>query len=179
MPVRRPIGMLAWQVIGRVNDPPLQYPLKPSCNIFLFPQKFIFSLYCAEKMLYNWVNYGLEGVTDLNCLKCGAELKESGVFCDSCLADMANYPVKPTITVQIPRRPVTVPTKKKAKRQRFAKPEDQIRHLKRVRNWLVGLLIAALLAFAASSTLVVYLLTHQDGPGIGQNYETIDSTGQN
>ena len=118
-------------------------------------------------------------VFDLNCLKCGAEMKESGVFCDTCLADMANYPVKPNITVQIPRRPVTPVVKKKVKKSRFVKPEDQIRHLKWVRNWLVGLLIASLLAFAASSSMVVYLLTREETPDIGQNYETTGSTGQN
>ena len=114
----------------------------------------------------------------MNCLKCGAEMKESGVFCDTCLADMANYPVKPNVTVQIPRRPVATVVKKKTKKTRFVKPEDQIRHLKWVRNWLIGLLIAALLAFAASSAMVVYLLTQEDTPGIGQNYETIDPTGE-
>ena len=114
----------------------------------------------------------------MNCLKCGAEMKESGVFCEACLADMANYPVKPNITVQIPRRPATPAAKKKAKKSRFSKPEDQIRHLKRVRNWLCALLIASLLAFAASSLMVVHLLTHGNAPGIGQNYGTIDSTGE-
>lgn len=112
----------------------------------------------------------------MNCLKCGVELKDSGVFCESCLAEMEKFPVKPNITVQIPRRPVTPAAKKKAKKQRSMKPEEQIRHLKRVRNWLCGLLIAALLAFAASAALVVYLLTRQDTPGIGQNYDTIDTT---
>ena len=114
----------------------------------------------------------------MNCLKCGSEMKDSGVFCETCLADMANYPVKPNITVQIPRRPSAPVAKKKAKKSRFPRPEDHIRHLKRVRNWLIALLIASLLAFAASSALVVYLLTWEDGPGIGQNYETIDTAGQ-
>ena len=114
----------------------------------------------------------------MNCLKCGAELKDSGVFCETCLGDMANYPVKPNITVQIPRRPSTPSVKKKTKKQRYAKPEDQIRHLKRVRNWLCALLIVSLLAFAASAAMVVYLLSRQDAPGIGQNYETIDTTNQ-
>lgn len=108
----------------------------------------------------------------MNCLKCGAEMKESGVFCDTCLADMANYPVKPNITVQIPRRPVTPAVKKKVKKSRFARPEDHIRHLKRVRNWLIGLLVAALLAFAASSAMAVHLLTRDETPDSGQNIET-------
>ena len=113
----------------------------------------------------------------MNCMKCGVELKESGVFCESCLADMEKYPVKPNITVRIPRRPVSAPPKKKARHQRYVKPEEQIRHLKKVRNWLCVLLAAALLAFAASAAMVLYLLNDEELPSIGQNYETIDSTG--
>lgn len=114
----------------------------------------------------------------MNCMKCGTEIKGSGVFCEDCLATMAKYPVKPNITVQFPIRPATPSVRKKAKRQRNIKPEDQIRHLKKVCNWLCVLLIAALLAFAASSLMVMHLLSDEGGFDIGQNYETIDSTGE-
>ena len=114
----------------------------------------------------------------MNCMKCGTEIKGSGVFCEDCLAIMDKYPVKPNITVQFPVRPVTPSSRKKAKRQRSIKPEDQIRHLKKVRNWLIALLITALLAFAASSLMVLHLLSDEDGFDIGQNYETADSTGE-
>lgn len=113
----------------------------------------------------------------MNCMKCGTEIKGSGVFCEECLAEMEKYPVKPNITVQLPIRPAVAPARKKVRRQRHIKPEDQIRHLKKVRNWLCGLLIFALLAFAASSALVLHLLNPDEGFNIGQNYETIDSTG--
>ena len=115
----------------------------------------------------------------MNCLKCGAEMKESGAFCDTCLEDMAKYPVKPNVTIQLPRRPnIPATKKKKAKKVRIVKPEDQIRQLKLVRNWLIGLLAAALLAFAASSAMVVHLLTQDENTHNGQNYETNDSTSQ-
>lgn len=114
----------------------------------------------------------------MNCMKCGTEIKGSGVFCEDCLAVMAKYPVKPNITVQFPVRPSTPPARKKARRQRSIKPEDQIRHLKKVRNWLCLLLIVALLAFAASSAMLVHLLGDDTGFDIGQNYGTIDSTGE-
>ena len=115
----------------------------------------------------------------MNCLKCGAEMKESGAFCDTCLEDMAKYPVKPNVTVQLPRRPdIPATKKKKAKKVRIVKPEDQIRQLKLVRNWLIGLLAASLLAFAASSAMVVHLLTQDENTHNGQNYETNDSTSQ-
>ena len=114
----------------------------------------------------------------MNCMKCGAELRDSGVFCEACLADMEKYPVQPNITVQIPRRPLTAPVKKKAARQRYVKPEDQIRHLKRVRNGLCVLLAAALLAFAACAVMVLHLLDQEEAPSIGQNYDTVETTGE-
>ena len=113
----------------------------------------------------------------MNCMKCGTELKTSGVFCPECLAEMEKYPVKPNITVQLPRRPSAGPSKKKARRQKHIKPEDQIRHLKKVRNWLVVLLITALLAFAASSLMVLRLMDDEGLDfGIGQNYGTVETT---
>ena len=66
----------------------------------------------------------------MNCIKCGAELKDSGVFCPKCLEGMERDPVQENIVVQLPARPAAAPVKKKQKRQRFEKPEDEIRHLK-------------------------------------------------
>ena len=112
----------------------------------------------------------------MNCMKCGKELKNSGVFCESCLADMEKYPVKSNITIQLPNRSAPAPVRKRARRQKYIKPEDQIRHLKKVRNWLVVLLMAALLAFAVTSAMVLHLLdVDADGLGIGQNYGTIET----
>ena len=111
------------------------------------------------------------------CMKCGAKMKNSGVFCENCLADMEKYPVKSNITVHIPERPVEAPVRKRTRRVKYTKPEDQIRHLKNVRNWLIGLLLATILAFAGACMMIFHLL---DGEpidlGIGQNYETVDST---
>lgn len=116
----------------------------------------------------------------MNCMKCGVELKISGVFCEECLAEMEKYPVKPNIAVHIPYRPAAQSAKKKAHRQKYIKAEDQIRHLKKVRNWLCVLLVLALLAFAASSALVLQLLDgEEDIFDIGQNYGTVESTGEN
>lgn len=110
----------------------------------------------------------------MNCMKCGKELKTSGVFCEECLADMEKYPVKSNITVKLPYRPAPAPVRKR--KQKYVKPEDQIRHLKKVRNWLVVLLITALLAFAAASAMVLHLLdVSVEDFGIGQNYGTIET----
>lgn len=116
----------------------------------------------------------------MNCMKCGVELKNSGVFCEDCLADMKKYPVNPNATVHIPYRPAPAQTKK-VKKAKTVKPDEQIRHLKKVRNWLWVLLIVTLLAFAASAIMVLHL-SADDGNGIldiGQNYDTVDSTDGN
>lgn len=111
----------------------------------------------------------------MNCMKCGSTITGSGVFCQECLADMEKYPVKPNITVQLPVRS-TVPAVKKKSRHKYIKPEDQIRHLKKVRNWLCVLLVTALLAFAAVSAIALHLIDVRDnGFGIGQNYGTTES----
>ncbi len=111
----------------------------------------------------------------MNCMKCGVELKESGVFCSDCLEEMKRYPVKPNITVQLPIRRSVPAARKKTKRQRYIKPEDEIRHLRKVRNLLCGMLIFVLLAFAALSVLTIRMMDDENDSDIGQNYETGDS----
>lgn len=108
-------------------------------------------------MVYNNLYYGLLEVTALNCMKCGIELKNSGVFCDDCLTDMKKYPVKPNITVQIPYRPSSSQTKKKPRRYKYVKPEEQIRHLKRVRNRLIVVLMLVILLLALCVAALVWL----------------------
>lgn len=111
----------------------------------------------------------------MNCMKCGAELKNSGVFCEECLLEMEKYPVKPNITVTLPDRQAYFAAKRRNRKQKHVKLEEQIRHLKRVRNWLIGLLIVALLAFAVTATMILYLLEGKKiDINIGQNYETVE-----
>ena len=118
----------------------------------------------------------------MNCMKCGVEMKNSGVFCEDCLADMAKYPVNPNVVVKIPYRSTVIPIKKK-RRYKAVKPEDQIRQLRKTCRWLIALLIVALLAFGSCAALLLHL---SDGKtegifdfDIGQNYgteETQDAT---
>ena len=113
----------------------------------------------------------------MNCMKCGTEIKEPEVFCEKCRAEMEKYPVKPNISIQLPRRIQTAPVKKKTKKQRYAKPEDQIRYLKTKHRWMTLTLVVALLAFGLLSVLMLRLLEDKDtGFGIGQNYGTMAST---
>ena len=118
----------------------------------------------------------------MNCMKCGVELKNSGVFCPDCLAVMEKYPVHPNVLVKLPNRSTAAPAKKK-KRVKVVKPEDQIRQLKTANRWLATLLILALLACAACGFLLIHMSDSDSNGifdfGIGQNYgteETTDST---
>ena len=111
-------------------------------------------------------------------MKCGTEMKNDGVFCEECLADMAHYPVKPNITVTLPPQAPAHSQKRRVRRSRYVKPEDQIRHLKNVRNWLFILLLSAVLALAIAIAAMVYLTSDlyetpasQTGETTSQFYE--------
>lgn len=88
---------------------------------------------------------------------------------------MEKYPVKPNITVTLPDRTATAPSRKRNRRQKYIKPEDQIRYLKKVRNLLIVLLVTALLAFGATALMILELLERNEiDLNIGQNYETVE-----
>ena len=113
----------------------------------------------------------------MNCMKCGVEVPEGQVFCDHCLAVMAEHPVKPDTHLHLPKRAVTVEgPKKPVKKKRALSQEEQIAALRlkvlRLR------LVAAILAFVIcllSGFLALKL--HQDSttPTTGRNY-TIDTS---
>ncbi len=108
----------------------------------------------------------------MNCMKCGKELKDEGVFCPECLVDMEKYPVKPNITIQLPVRRSLPVARRRVRRQRYVKAEDHIRHLKKVRNWLVVALLSAILLFACATAVALHYLDSDPDFNIGQNYST-------
>ena len=113
----------------------------------------------------------------MNCIKCGVELKESGVFCAKCLEGMEKDPVATNTAVHLPVRPAPAPAKKKQKRQKYEQPEDQIRHLKSQLRWVFLTLVVALLAFGLTAAMLIHILnTGDEGFHIGQNYDTIASS---
>ena len=113
----------------------------------------------------------------MGCMKCGRDISENQVFCDSCLEVMARYPVKPETAVQLPhRKDPSVPKKAHTRRRQPPTPEEQIRVLKkRVRRWLLLWLVTLILFIAALHPALKYLL----GDTIrlpGQNYSTFSDT---
>lgn len=113
----------------------------------------------------------------MNCIKCGVTMKEEGLFCPKCLEGMEKDPVQENVVVQLPVRPVQTQVKKKQKRQRYEKPEDQIRHLKSQLRWTYLVLAVTLAAFALTAVMLLQTINGGDeGFHIGQNYDTIPSS---
>ena len=113
----------------------------------------------------------------MRCMKCGRDIDEGQVFCGSCLEDMARYPVKPGIAIQLPSRKDPVPGKKAYIRMKASPtPEEQLRTMKRrVRFFAVLWLVTLALAAALTYPLVRELVLGQDLLP-GQNYHTVVQT---
>lgn len=114
----------------------------------------------------------------MHCMRCGVEIEDTAVFCDKCGENMERDPVKANVTVQLPARPEQAPAKKKSRRMKYTKPEEQVRHLRRVLRWVWLVLIVALLAFAVTAAMLMRLLRNRDEGfdfDIGQNYGTMET----
>lgn len=95
------------------------------------------------------------GGDTMNCLRCGKELESEHNFCDECVAEMEQHPVKPGTPIQLPNRD----TRKIPKRTNFrlaeSKWQDKIFRLK---TTIVFLCILIVLLLAALVLCVGMLL---------------------
>ncbi len=109
------------------------------------------------------------------CMKCGKEVSGSQVFCDACLQDMEQYPIKPGTPVLLPNRPSqSVVHKRSARRSR--KPEEQISGLKNALTWLCVFCCLLMVALTLSVMLNLQLLGNNDIHILpGQNYNTSEN----
>ena len=64
------------------------------------------------------------------CMKCGRERPKDQVFCEKCLADMKEHPVKPGVVVLLPRREEASVKPAPKRRQPALPPEEQVKILK-------------------------------------------------
>lgn len=64
------------------------------------------------------------------------------MFCEECLADMAQHPVKPGTPVQLPVRPAQV-VSKRTSRKKEVTVETQLARQRAAIAWLCGLLLAS------------------------------------
>ena len=113
----------------------------------------------------------------MTCMKCGVEIPETQVFCDSCLSVMEQYPVKPDAHIHLPKRTEHAEAAKKTtKKKRAPTPEEQIAALriKVLRIRLVAVILAFLLC-VVSCLFVLKLYNDYTTPQTGRNY-TIDTS---
>ncbi len=91
----------------------------------------------------------------MNCMKCGREISPELVFCEECLAEMENYPVKPDTPVVLPPRALEAPVKRAPSRHKLWKPEYTITALRR---WVIFLiLLCAMLAIGLTISISMLL----------------------
>ena len=109
----------------------------------------------------------------MNCMKCGRETVNEGVFCQDCLQVMEKYPVLPGTVVQLPRRRESYILKKLPKRH-VPTAEEQIIFLKKCVMFLFIALAVCIVAIALmfKPTMHYVLDEHVE---IGQNYSSVVS----
>ena len=114
----------------------------------------------------------------MNCVKCGRETGEDQVFCELCLKEMEDYPVKPGTAVHIPSRgPEEEVKKNHNKKKPVPTPAEQVVRLKKKVLRLRLLLALVLLACGLLCFLVGRAVTELDFQRLlGQNYTTVEST---
>lgn len=113
----------------------------------------------------------------MNCMKCGAEIPETQVFCDHCLEVMEAYPIKPGTHVHLPKRtPAAEVSKKASKKKRTLTPEEQLPSLKlKVLRLRLLVVILLFLLCLLGGYLGLSLYQQYTQPETGRNY-TIDIT---
>ena len=110
----------------------------------------------------------------MNCMKCGIEIDSSSVFCESCLAEMDKYPVKPDTRILLPNHPAPEATKKQAPKKRQLTTKEKLKKSQQVLKWVTVALVVSLLLLGYA----LYMLFEETAPedpqdNIGQNYSTI------
>ena len=113
----------------------------------------------------------------MNCMKCGTDVPDGRVFCDSCLRGMADYPVKPGTVVLLPKRPeqpsVKIPY---IKRRTPPSLEEQVVSLRKRLRIMTVLFLLTLVAAAFLAYFSVEHLLEQDAPLPGQNYSAMTTS---
>ena len=107
------------------------------------------------------------------CLKCGKETKENRVFCDGCIGNMSDYPVKVDAKVSLPNREQAVLPKKQPRKRTL---EEQLLAMQRLSQRLVIALVAVTIMLVVSVTALMFTYSESEAlPTIGRNY-TIDTS---
>ena len=107
----------------------------------------------------------------MNCIKCGREMSENGVFCPRCLEVMDRYPIKPGTPVTLPIPASAEQNRKPVRVRRRLSIAEKLKRTRRLALILSGLLLV--FAIALSATLA--MLLQDNDSDTGRNY-IIDTT---
>ena len=106
------------------------------------------------------------------CLKCGKDTSETAAFCEACVTDMEQYPVKPGAVAHLIPRPKR-PEYKPPETYREAANRAQLQQAKRTVRWLMILtVILSALLLTSAWMLLQSLEETPTAPPIGKNYTT-------
>ena len=97
----------------------------------------------------------------MQCIKCGVDVPDGQVFCDSCLETMSRYPVKPGTPVQILSRT----PKDKSSKKRELSPEEQLSRQKNLNRRLRLLIWLLCIALVGVIGILLYGLLLPSAPG--------------
>lgn len=109
----------------------------------------------------------------MNCMKCGREFQEQGVFCRDCLEEMEKYPVLPGTVVQLPRHREQIPFRRTLKRH-VPSAEEQLAKLRKTVAILLLLLMICVGLIVLMFNPTMHYIGH-DHFAIGQNYSSVTS----
>lgn len=110
----------------------------------------------------------------MQCLKCAQEIEDGQVFCDRCLEEMAQYPVKPGTKLHLPNRPGPDAAKKPLLRKREPSPQEQLRRYREIIKWMTVSIFAVILLLVFALALLLETNRGNEGQqNIGQNYNTV------
>ena len=122
------------------------------------------------------MDYMQKEAAQLHCMKCGKEISEKQVFCDSCLEVMERFPVNPGTRILLPNRSAPAVSKKTASRKRELTAEERLARCRKAIQVLSITLAVAIIALCLSISLLVdNLISETPNRVIGQNYSTVDS----
>ncbi len=109
----------------------------------------------------------------MKCMKCAKRIAVGQVFCADCLTDMEKHPINPDTPVVLPPRAYSNATKRAAAHRKSKRPEEQMAAMRAWIATLTVMVVALLLAFAMSVTLLLRVVEEQGNTAsAGQNYST-------
>ena len=113
----------------------------------------------------------------MGCMKCGRDLEDGQVFCESCLAVMSLDPVKPGTPVNLPP-PREESARRSTPRKKTVPLEEQVRRLRKLNRRLSFLLALLVVLTIFLGYFTVQHLMEEEGFLPGQNYSSMDESSQ-